>query len=76
MIDSNEIDKLIPREKDYMRIWDEFVEWFDGKEVRWVSIVEGESYNFESLPPEIQTILKEMMKDDPQGNHFGIYLNQ
>jgi len=75
VIVSGEIEKLIPAGSDYRRIWDGFVDNFDGDKLMWFDVDEKSSYNFKILSPEIKAILVELTKDWEHKHHFGVYLD-
>ncbi len=75
VIDSSEVESRIPKGPEFRRIWDAFVGLYEGDQIMWFDLDDSQSGNFKSLPTEIKEILKELMKDSPYKNHFGVYLD-
>ena len=81
VIDSSEVEAMVPKGPDFMRIWDGFVDRFDdtvefdGERIMYFDVDESQSYNFKCLSPEIKAILRELTKDWEHKHHFGVCLN-
>ncbi len=75
VIESSEVEAMVPKGPDFMRIWDGFVGTFDGERIMWFDVDESQSYNFECLSPEIKAILIELTKNWEHKHHFGVYLD-